>query len=421
MGTNGNFTGVDIYDVVVEQDSITFKIDVSNIYFTSLNNGESLIAGGMNELTWIKRYFVTDINLEYSIDNGINWLPITQVNANTGSYNWEIPEINSNTVLLKVTEVDSGKYDIINQPLTVISYLEIPQLVYPDNNATGIATNPILNWSAVLGATAYNLELASDDSFTNIMISEQISSNQAQLPGLNSFSTYYWRIQALNGSLASDYTETYSFTTGAFTTAPDNTTLELPANNAVYVPYEEVEFVWESIFSAEHYTLQVCKNVYFYSDLIEVSDIETATYNVSNLEPFTRYYWRVRAHNNVGNSGWSGINQFVTAQIVSNENDIAQLTNSYTGNYPNPFNPETTISFTVGKSSKGDTQQVIARIYNLKGQLVNELVNDRLTSNKYKYSWKGNDNSGRSVASGVYYLQLQIGDDTKTGKMVLMK
>lgn len=421
MGTNGNFTGLDIYDVVVEEDSVTFKIDVSNIYFTSLINGESLIAGGESEISWVRRNFVTNISLEYSLDNGDSWIEIAQVNANTGSYDWEIPEINSDSVLLKVTEIETGKYDVINQSLTVISYLETPQLIYPEDNASDIATNPIVSWSAVLGASGYNFELATDVSFEDLLIDEVFTNNEAQLPGLNSFTTYYWRIKAVSGPLSSDYTETYSFVTGSFTTVPDNTTPQIPANNAVYVPYEEVEFTWESVFSAEYYTLQVCKNVYFYSDLIEVTDIELVTYIVPELDPLTRYYWRARAHNDIGASGWSGINQFVTTQAVSNENDIAQLTNDYSGNYPNPFNPETSISFTVGTSSKGDTQQVVGRIYNLKGQLVKELINKRLTSNKYTYTWKGQDDSGRSVASGVYYLQLQIGDDTKTGKMVLMK
>ena len=421
IGTNGNYSGVDIYDIVVEQDSITFKVDVSNIYLTSLINGESLISGGENNISWIRKNTVTNIILEYSVDNGTNWVEIAQVNANTGSYNWEIPQINSDTVLLKVTELETGKYDIINQPLTVISNLEIPQLVYPEDNATEVATNPSLSWTAIMGATGYNLELSTEDSFENILFTDIFENTETELPSLNSFSTYYWRVKAVNGSLFSDYSSTYSFSTGDFTTSPENTSPQLPVNNAVYVNYEQVEFAWENVFAAQHYTLQVCRNVYFYTDLIEVTDIETSTYTVPELEPLTRYYWRVKAHNAYGDSGWSFINQFVTQQAVSNENDISLLVNNYEGNYPNPFNPETVISFTVGDNGKGDAQQVVGRIYNLKGQLVKEVVNERLKSDKYKLTWKGDDSRGRSVASGVYYLKLQIGNDIKTGKMVLMK
>lgn len=421
MGTNGNFTGIDIYDLVVEEDSLTFKIDISNIYFTSLNNGESLIAGGTSNISWIRKNSVSNISLEYSINNGTSWLPIAQVNANTGSYNWLVPEINSNSVLLKVTELSTGKYDLLNQPLTVISFLATPQLLAPQNNATAIATNPLLSWTPIMGATGYNLQLSSELSFDQIVIDGLYDNNQVQILSLNSYTTYYWRIQATTGSLVSDYSEIRSFTTGPFTTAPGLAELQLPVHNAVFVSYENVEFAWGEVLAAESYSLQVCKNVFFFVDLIEATNLETTNYFIPELDPLTRYYWRVKAHNSYGNSSWSNINQFVTQQAVPNENDIAVLTNDYTGNYPNPFNPETTISFTVGKSSKGEVQQVIGRIYNLKGQLVKELVNAQLPSDKYKYIWQGDDNRGSSVASGVYYLRLQIGDEVRTGKMVMLK
>ena len=242
-----------------------------------------------------------------------------------------------------------------------------------------------------------------------------------QIPSLDSFTDYYWRVQAVNSTLTSDYSAIYSFTTGDFTTVPNSPELVAPINNAVFVPFNNVLFEWEHIFSAETYTLQVCKNVYFYADLIETENLETSTFNITNLEPITRYYWRVKAHNQFGSSGWTGINQFVTAQTVPNDNDISQLVTGYNGNYPNPFNPETTISFTVGANSAKSAQQVVGKIYNLKGQLVKELVNEKLTPNKYNYTWRGDDNQGKAVASGVYYLRLKIGDEVRTGKMVMLK
>ncbi|MFA7056598.1 MAG: M6 family metalloprotease domain-containing protein [Candidatus Cloacimonadales bacterium] len=421
MGTNGSFTGLDIYDVVVTQDSVTFKIDISNIILTSLNSGESLVSGGEREITWIRKNSVTDILLEYSVNGGNSWLDIAFTTGNTGSYNWQIPEIDSEEVLIKVTEIATGKYDVINQPLTIISEVAAPVLVAPENTASGIDTNPMIIWQEVMGATEYNLELAEDDSFETTLYTETTPHAHFQIPSLDSFTDYYWRVQAVNSTLTSDYSAIYSFTTGDFTTVPNSPELVAPINNAVFVPFNNVLFEWEHIFSAETYTLQVCKNVYFYADLIETENLETSTFNITNLEPITRYYWRVKAHNQFGSSGWTGINQFVTAQTVPNDNDISQLVTGYNGNYPNPFNPETTISFTVGANSAKSAQQVVGKIYNLKGQLVKELVNEKLTPNKYNYTWRGDDNQGKAVASGVYYLRLNVGDEVRTGKMVMLK
>jgi hypothetical protein len=86
-------------------------------------------------------------------------------------------------------------------------------------------------------------------------------------------------------------------------------------------------------------------------------------------------------------------------------------------NYPNPFNPTTSIEFSLPQDSK-----VGIEIYNVKGQKVNELVKGYLTKGKHSIKWNGNDKSGKHVGSGVYYYKLRINDKTEiTNKCLLMK
>ncbi|MDD4310555.1 MAG: T9SS type A sorting domain-containing protein, partial [Candidatus Cloacimonetes bacterium] len=87
-----------------------------------------------------------------------------------------------------------------------------------------------------------------------------------------------------------------------------------------------------------------------------------------------------------------------------------------TGNYPNPFNPSTTISYTLGKDAA-----VNLEIYNLKGQLVKRLVNENLPQGTYSAVWNGKDSQDRSVASGFYFYKLSAGDSTITRKILMMK
>ncbi len=70
-------------------------------------------------------------------------------------------------------------------------------------------------------------------------------------------------------------------------------------------------------------------------------------------------------------------------------------------NYPNPFNPQTQIAFSVPENS-----QVTIQIYDINGRLVNDLLNIHTEPGIHKVIWKGNDNSGRSVASGIYIYKL---------------
>ncbi|MBN2829712.1 MAG: T9SS type A sorting domain-containing protein, partial [Candidatus Cloacimonetes bacterium] len=87
------------------------------------------------------------------------------------------------------------------------------------------------------------------------------------------------------------------------------------------------------------------------------------------------------------------------------------------GNYPNPFNPETTIKFSISKSSNVDLS-----IYNIKGQRVRTLTNQQYQQGEHSIVWEGADDNGRSVSSGVYFYKLGVdGSYTSTKKCILMK
>ncbi len=98
-------------------------------------------------------------------------------------------------------------------------------------------------------------------------------------------------------------------------------------------------------------------------------------------------------------------------------NDIPVYSSELIGNYPNPFNPTTTISFSVTQNS----DFVNLSIYNLKGQKVKTLVNAKLASDFYTYVWDGTNDSGRSVTSGIYFYKMRNADYSKTRKMILLK
>lgn len=85
-------------------------------------------------------------------------------------------------------------------------------------------------------------------------------------------------------------------------------------------------------------------------------------------------------------------------------------------NYPNPFNPSTTINFSLPK-----TAPVKLVIYNIRGQKVKELLNESLEYGNHNVVWNGRDDSNRPVASGVYFARLEQSGVTKISKMMLMK
>jgi hypothetical protein len=89
----------------------------------------------------------------------------------------------------------------------------------------------------------------------------------------------------------------------------------------------------------------------------------------------------------------------------------------FQGIAPNPFNPVTKISFVVNKDN-----MVQLNIYNIRGEKVRTLVQDRLPQMEYELTWDGTNDAGQSVASGAYFARLRIGTEvTQVRKMSLVK
>ncbi|HQU70848.1 MAG TPA: proprotein convertase P-domain-containing protein, partial [Calditrichia bacterium] len=85
-------------------------------------------------------------------------------------------------------------------------------------------------------------------------------------------------------------------------------------------------------------------------------------------------------------------------------------------NYPNPFNPTTTITFRLPVSG-----QASLRIFNALGQTVRHLADGNFAAGGHQVLWDGRNDAGLPVASGIYYYQLQFGQNLKVGKMLLLK
>ncbi len=104
------------------------------------------------------------------------------------------------------------------------------------------------------------------------------------------------------------------------------------------------------------------------------------------------------------------------APVSIDDEEIEQPELITLSNFPNPFNPSTTIRFDLPKDS-----DVTLSIYNIKGQKVKSLVNEKLEMGRYNIRWDGDDATGKQMSSGVYLYRLEAGGHTKVKKMLLLK
>jgi len=101
---------------------------------------------------------------------------------------------------------------------------------------------------------------------------------------------------------------------------------------------------------------------------------------------------------------------------VPEEGETAPLVFKVEQNYPNPFNPVTKIRFSLPAPA-----HTTVRIYDVAGRLVKSLLAAELPATKHEVTWTGQDNTGRSVAAGIYFYAVKSGPFTDVGRMALVK
>jgi len=85
-------------------------------------------------------------------------------------------------------------------------------------------------------------------------------------------------------------------------------------------------------------------------------------------------------------------------------------------NFPNPFNPETSIQYTLQ-----NPEFVTLKIYNMQGQLIRSLISENQGTGDYSVKWDGTNDAGVKVVSGVYVYKLNVGKDSLSEKLMLLK
>lgn len=132
-----------------ESDSVFKIIDLRRITITSPNGGEELEVGTRGEATWNTLGIIDSVKIEFSENNGDNWIIFTSKTVDTGSYTFYIPDKVSNSCLLKVSDASDmnisdicdANFTIHNPNIEIIVQSGIPKI----NSLIGFGPNPVKN------------------------------------------------------------------------------------------------------------------------------------------------------------------------------------------------------------------------------------------------------------------------------------
>ena len=275
-----------------------------------------------------------------------------------------------------------------------------PVLVSPLLSEIEVDIDPQLDWTDINGATGYHFQISTNPDLTNA--TEQFSPvSFADILNLNFNTTYYWRVRTYDGNFVSDWTYTSHFTTSEvglaapFLTSPPNLSINLPTNN--------VMLQWHPVADSEDYYIQYTTDSNFVS-MVYTQNTSDTFLLIGGLDFETDYFWHVKAVSSViTNSSWCDSWKFTTMNDVSvNEN----LYNDYLTVYPNP-----TSNFLNIQSNNFSTLEGI-QVFDVFGTKIFEEYN----IDKYLHTINLNN-----LKSGIYFLNIIVGDKIYTRKIVLTK
>ena len=453
--SNGNAGGLNISQISAVGDSMTFFVDIDGADAEYYN--ESFENEDFSSYDW----FVNDNN---------PWF-ITNEQFYFGEYSAESAEIDHNqSSKLKLSiEVDAGyiqfwvktstqlnhdylKFYVNNQVVnswsgnTDWSFYALPvsagiyNLTWSyEKDASGVAGEDKvwidgIGFPEITGHILYPPEGLSynlDGADLEVLWEEPFQSNMPDAPLLMGYNLYqngllvnseiitdnaYTIVNTSGGNL--QYVVTAVYETGESDYSSSITIplpFAVPQNLIAEIQEDGIRLNWDFPFDTTSLLgFRVYKdNVNITSSAI---DAEILSFIDSDVEEGVNYEYHIRAlyTNPTGISLPSNIVEII---YTDNSEIVApQYVTQLGKNYPNPFNPETVIQFSLKEKAP-----VKIEIYNVKGELVKTLLNQSLTEGKHSVVWNGTNNSGNLSGSGIYFYKMTTTNYQSTNKMLLIK
>lgn len=197
--------------------------------------------------------------------------------------------------------------------LNTQSKLNKPILNIPNDGQLGVNHKPNFNWSSIQFADKYCFQLSTSITFDVFNTFNDTTNINTYTPPnyLSQVTNYFWRVKAINEGNESEWSEIYGFTTDTIAT-PSKPILISYSNNLIDAP-KNGSLTWYKSSYAVKYRIQIAKDSNFSNIIIDNSSVLDTFYISFNLMIRTKYYWRVKAYNWIGDeSSWSQIWNFTT-------------------------------------------------------------------------------------------------------------
>ncbi|MCX6156853.1 MAG: hypothetical protein NTY74_02615 [Ignavibacteriae bacterium] len=196
---------------------------------------------------------------------------------------------------------------------TIVAAPSAPNLLLPLNAATGVSTQPTMDWSDVSGATSYHLQISFNNTFNALALDQSgitVSTFAVGAGILSGTTQYFWRVSASNVGGEGLWSSVFNFTTTIG--APAAPSLVTPPNNSTGISLTPL-LDWNNVIGATTYRVQLSTSPTFTTTIVNQVTGALSQYQITvPLSYNTTYYWRANATNAGGTSPYSEVWQFTT-------------------------------------------------------------------------------------------------------------
>ena len=279
------------------------------------------------ELTWAKNTGAASYLLELSETLDFSQIFLKSVDLKSESFNYYNLKFNTKYYwrVCAYRGTDTSDWSDIWEFNTL---LEHPTLQEPTNYSVNHKLPLLLHWQSVYSSASYTINIATDESFKNIIIDTTTTDTTSfKLTDLSPNKKFYWRIATQIDSSFSDWSETWTFSTG--NTILSSPKLYLPNIGATIQTHGALS--WYKIYTANKYRIQIAKDNIFSELHTDTLIGNTFQFFFDNLQSSEKYFWRVKAYTHFDSTAWSDVwwfnttDQLPIAKLLTPKNEELQV------------------------------------------------------------------------------------------------
>ena len=367
----------------------------------SPNGGEVWLAGSIQNIIW-NSTDVVDVKIEFSSDNGINWISIVDSVPSTGIYDWTVPNVLTSQGRIKISDItDPNIFDISDGPFTIQSSKVITVLTPNGGEQIEGGSNYDITWSST-DVEFVDIEYSINNGASWNSIVDSVQSTGIYLWETPNIQTIQGRVKISDHSLQSIY-DVSDQPFSIIYTVP----VELSSFTAS-VYGKTVLLNWSTATETNNHLFEIERKAendeYFTIGFVEGAGTTTEPQDYNFIDQTVEkgvYVYRLKQIDFDGSYDYSNE---IEINFPAKEFILFQ-------NFPNPFNPTTKIQFNIPEKSF-----VTLSVYDILGNLISTLISEYKPAGSYTVEFGGAD-----IPSGLYIYKIITPNFTEAKKMILMK